>query len=89
MNKSERRTAWVKTHSKLWIEANEKLAIIKQKRLIASRKSVSTLSDMYIRKKLRTNMTIKIKIPQELIEVKRLQMLIKRRLKDENNNRTT
>lgn len=92
IDKEKTRKEWVKTHSKLWIEANEKIARNKQKRLIASRTGISTLSDRYIKqlfnKSKKENIRIS-NIPQELIEAKRLQVLIKRRVKDEKCNAIT
>jgi hypothetical protein len=92
VDKEKTRKEWVKAHSKLWIEANEKMAKAKQRRMIASRKSTIALSDRYIKQLFNTGKAGSVRIhniPQELIEVKRLQILINRRIKDEKCNATT
>ena len=50
-----------------------------------SKRKVERLSDAYVKQLMR----VKIDVPQELIEAKRLQILINRRIKNENHNNTT
>jgi hypothetical protein len=54
-----------------------------------NRKQIADLSDKYVKTLLFKGKVSKVDIPQELIEAKRLEVLIKRRLKDEDSNRTT
>lgn len=57
--------------------------------LEVDKKHRDALSDPYVKSLLFKGKTSKIEIPQELIEVKRLQVLIKRRSKNEIDNNTT
>ena len=63
----------------------------KDKRSAMFRQMVRNLDDKYIKHLFtKGGATIpKSEIPQALIEAKRLQILIKRRVKDEDSNRTT
>jgi hypothetical protein len=56
--------------------------------IIRAKKEADSLSDRYVRYSL-LGFTIADNVPKELIEAKRLEMLIKRRIKDEKRNRIT
>ena len=55
-----------------------------------NKQKIAEVTPKYVRELLRQDGTLKgVHIPEALIEVKRLQILIKRRIKNENSNATT
>lgn len=88
----------IKLRSKEWVLNNPEKVREKRRKyeqlnkewlLAADKRYRDALADGYVKALLFKGMTSKIDIPQSLIEAKRLQVLLKRRSKDENSNNIT
>jgi hypothetical protein len=99
INNPEKWKAYTKAHydkhsetlrekTKQWTKANKEYVAERQK--IYGKRKVDELHHKYVLYLLRGKKYLKnIEVPDVLVEAKRLEILIKRRIKDENSNTTT
>jgi len=77
------REVLIANHSR-WVKANREYVVEKQK--VYNRKRVDTLQDLYVKNLIKGKGKLPIdNIPDVLVEAKRLEILIKRRVKDADN----